>query len=382
MQVTRKVATEEKFQPTSMADLRRRLEAVEFADYACVESKHYLVFYRSSEEFAERSARVLEGLYRGLRGTFAEWGGFPLQEAEFPLVAVIESDAESYRASRGSSVETRASYDILSNRIHFHEPQGDALNGPDASFSGDRTVLHEGTHQILQNIGVQPRLAEWPLWLSEGLAELAAGGGIDEEGNWSGFGEVHYPHLITLRELDSRPIRYSNFDGLKSFESAPAGARTSSVSRSLLARRTLSPTDYSLVWALARSLSERHRTEFVAYLRELSAMNPLEPYPPDRQEADFVRHFGEASRALDRRIGRDLAALRPRPPVQHAAIFQRELEDGQIQRAAIVSASPSVIAEWLEAEIARSKGSYVWKHTRWRTRGLAILFADNWLNGY
>ena len=37
-----------------------------------------------------------------------------------------------------------------------------------------QTVAHEGAHQILANIGVQPRLSDWPLWLIEGFAEYCA----------------------------------------------------------------------------------------------------------------------------------------------------------------------------------------------------------------
>ena len=43
-----------------------------------------------------------------------------------------------------------------------------------AAMRRPQTVAHEGTHQILQNIGVHPRLSAWPLWLVEGLAEYCA----------------------------------------------------------------------------------------------------------------------------------------------------------------------------------------------------------------
>ena len=268
-----------------------------------------LLFYRSSEAFAAASSKLLEGLYEGLRSTFKDWGGFPIHDPSFPLVAVVEADEAAFRASRAASPQTKAIYEILTNRIHFYEPSADDDGRSDPS-TGPRAVLHEGTHQILQNIGVHARLAEWPLWLSEGLAELASGDSINEQGGWSGFGEDHPLHLATLQELNARPLRYSNFDLSKSFEPGRDDSKATPTSLRLLSRESLSPTDYALVWAFVRHLETRRPEEFRAYLRELSARPPLKPYPLADQEADYVRHFGPPTWALDRRIGRELAAIR------------------------------------------------------------------------
>ena len=66
-----------------------------------------------------------------------------------------------------------------------------------------QTAAHEGTHQVLQNIGVQPRLSAWPLWLVEGLAEYCATPSCSRAGEptWDGLGQINSLHMATLREL-------------------------------------------------------------------------------------------------------------------------------------------------------------------------------------
>ena len=72
-----------------------------------------------------------------------------------------------------------------------------------AALLKPQTVAHEGAHQILSNIGVQPRPSSWPLWLIEGLAEHGATTVNSKKGiMWSGMGAINSLHMATIRELE------------------------------------------------------------------------------------------------------------------------------------------------------------------------------------
>ncbi len=93
---------------------------------------------------------------------------------------------------------------MLSNRIFFYEKSRRDQDAPEVSaLRRPQTVAHEGTHQILHNVGIQPRLSDWPLWLVEGLAEYCSSTRFTRKGvEWAGLGQAHPIHLATIRDLE------------------------------------------------------------------------------------------------------------------------------------------------------------------------------------
>ena len=139
--------------------------------------------------FAEDSGRLLEDLYGGLIDAFRKHD-IPVHEAEFPLVAVIFDTERDFRAHKQVDPEVQAYYEIFTNRIFFYQSSERDQHAPEVTaLRKPQTVAHEGTHQILQNIGVQPRLSAWPIWLVEGLAEYCAtpGSAARKESAWDGW---------------------------------------------------------------------------------------------------------------------------------------------------------------------------------------------------
>ena len=56
------------------------------------------------------------------------------------------------------------------------------------------TIVHEATHQLAYNSGLQTRYAGNPFWVSEGIAAFRTPGPAQSRG-WRGIGEVHQLHL-------------------------------------------------------------------------------------------------------------------------------------------------------------------------------------------
>jgi hypothetical protein len=168
------VVTDRPFRPWTARQLRHALLSGPFRGFRAVERAPYLVLTQGSDDFARDAAELLQQLYRDLSDCLDE-GGIPVRQPEFPLVAIIFKDETAFRRHRPVDPDVRAYYEITTNRIVLYERSEQDFRAPELSaLRRPQTIAHEGVHQILQNVGVQPRLASWPPWLVEGLAEYYA----------------------------------------------------------------------------------------------------------------------------------------------------------------------------------------------------------------
>jgi hypothetical protein len=372
----RPVYTDAPFVAEPREAVRDRLLAGPYAGFRAEVTAHYVVFSKSSPAFAAASARLLETLYEGLLQRFRD-RGFDVRDAEFPLVAVIFATEAEFRAHRDVAPDVQAYYDVLSNRIFFYETAERAADDPQAAaLRQPQTVAHEGTHQILQNIGLQPRLADWPLWLVEGMAELAASTQT-VDGAWAGMSQVNPFHVATLEDLlDAQWMRRAPDAG-----GPPAHDWRRSLVEYLSRRDHLTPTDYALAWTLTHYLANRRTDAFLAFIREMSAREPGVDHSDEDDLALFRKHFGPAPERLDRAIHQHVQKLRERVPLTYYAVtFEQSLPDGMVRRGTLVSRSPSLIREWIEQRMPDPRGGpYRWHAMPFRERVHAVHFAEEWL---
>ena len=324
--------------------------------------------------------RLLESLYKKLIEKFQE-RGFAVADSEFPLVAIIFRSEEDFRRHREVDSEVQAYYEIMSNRIFFYETSERQLE--DAQFAAMRkpqTVTHEGTHQILQNMGVQPRLAAWPPWLVEGMAELAAAS-ERKNGEWVQFSQVNPLHIATLEDLRDTQFLQGNTPASTRVEVGRA-AGTSMVEY-LISKTSLTPTDYSLSWALTHYLANKQTPAFLNYLKEMSQLPPGVSRTTQENQALFVRHFGSKFRQIDSQVEKHLAKLRSQTNlVYYGVVFEQPLPGNRLRRGTLVSRSPQVIREWVTDKMPDPQGgSYRWQATEFRTRLDAVQATENWISG-
>ena len=373
------VFTDEPFRPLTTTELRERLAGGELNGFQVVEKAPYLVFYNGSKPFAESSAKLLASLYEGLSAKLRE-KGLPVGESEFPLVAVIYRTEEGFRAAHRRAIDedVQAFYDVVLNRIYLFETARRDHEAPDfAARRKPQTVAHEGTHQILQNIGVQPRLAHWPPWLVEGLAEYFAPTATGRRGDWAGPGAVNPFHMATIRDLH---------DPLTGRFGTPAAggdrARNADSLKSLLTREQLDATDYARSWALTHYLATKRLPELLAYLKELGALRPEAPVTADEQLSRFRKRFGDDVPRMERSIVKYLGALKGYEPIPYYAVtFEQPVGAGAIHRAAFVSQSPAMINRWIVETATPRGGAYLWHAYPFPTRARAVLAAQEWFQG-
>lgn len=377
------VPTEEPFHAKTADEVAQTLQTGAFKDFALHRTPHYLILHQATPDFAETNGELLEELYHRLLEAFRDHG-VTVHEAEFPLVAVIFRSERDFRAHQAVAPDIQAYYEIFSNRIFFYqtsdregvEPEVGALLKP-------QIVAHEGTHQILQNIGVQPRLAAWPLWLVEGLAEYCATPASSRKGppTWDGLGQINNLHMATLRELE---------DPLSLSMQGPA-ARSKTLFRrpgqplveAMLTRSEFTPTEYALAWAMTHYLALKRGDDFVNYLKRMAELPPLVPRTADDQIRDFRDCFGDDLVKLDKAIDAYLRKLTKQKGYAampyYAVLFEQPLTTGLVRRAAMVSQSPQVIRQWIQELSNPNAGPVSWQALPHSSRARAHLVVQQWI---
>ncbi len=380
------VPTNEPFQPFTAEELLARLQKGPLGDFQVQQTPHYLIFYQSSHAFAEASGRWLEDLYRRLLDAFRKHE-MPAHDTEFPLVAVIYRTELDFRASRRVDPEVQAVYEIGTNRIYFYETSDQDKNAPEVSaLRKPQTVVHEGTHQVLQNIGVHPRLSAWPIWLVEGLAEYCSTPVTSRKGGkptWDGLGMINGLHMATIRELED-PLAVA-IRGVGAQATALVRQPGKPLVECLVRKTHLTPTEYALAWAMTHYLAFKRQDDFVEYLKAMSQIPPLEPRTPEDHLAEFRRVFGADLVKIDKSIDGYLKKLATkkydRMPF-YAATYEQSLPAGLLKRAAMVSQSPQMIQQWVE-EISNPMGAVpTWQALPFGTRDQALLAVEDWMKGH
>jgi hypothetical protein len=247
-----------------------------------------------------------------------------------------------------------------------------------------QTVAHEGAHQILANVGVQPRLSDWPLWLTEGFAEFCATPTWTKKGttSWDRLGGINPLHIVTLRELDDPLANQPRNNQAR--PKAPARPARLVDSASLVTKKVLTPTDYAQAWALTHYLTQNRAPDFVRFLKSMSQMPPIERRSPEQNLAEFRRFFGEPAK-IDRKVEDYLRKQSQRkdfPDLPHyVLIFEQPLGGGMVNRKAMISQSPQVIQKSLEQWIPTQGVVYSWQLVPFPTRARAELAIEEWIRG-
>lgn len=292
------------FRPADRDVMKAELSKELGPGFKITETKNYIVFYTCSDAYQKKSCEVLEAVHAGIYKYFDE-KFFSVHKPDVPLVAVIfKTSAEFHRfGKKGESVN--GYYDQITNHIVFYEESDLAIAGEEAARDQMLgTVAHEGVHQTLCNIGVQPRLVVWPLWVMEGLAEFFAPTIDGKTTEWKGVGQVN----------DTRMA------GLEPFFKAPAKNR--GYLKAVAAADQLDGQGYAFAWGMVHYLSKEKPASLMQYLRSLNSRTPLEPpVGKSRAEAElevFERYFAMTPAELEIDLAYHLRKLPFEHPWQNA----------------------------------------------------------------
>lgn len=260
-------------------------------------TNNYVICYDTSAAYAEWCGALYERLNSAFY-SYWENQGVKLAESEFPLVAYIFKDKPTFarfcQPEIGPSIHSMIGYySIRTNRVSMFDLTGLAANGSRVTTTAARinqilrrpqaertvaTIVHEATHQLAYNSGLQTRFADNPDWVSEGLAVYFETPDLTSRKGWRNVGGVNRFNLTHFRRYQaSRPA-----DSLRSLLTDDSRFRQSATARAA----------YGEGWALNYFLIRTRRKEYSAYLAELARQTPLVDQTAEERIGMFTTHFG------------------------------------------------------------------------------------------
>ncbi len=267
----------------------------------------YVIAYQTGRAYAKWIGNLYQGpLNRGFKNF---WGKhrfkLDVEKPKFPLVAVIFATRQQYEAQvrRELNVEVGgmvAYYNLHTNRVMMYDLTSDRRTGnAEAQTQRDidkilltsqgiwmvTTIIHEGTHQLMFNTGLQTRLADTPLWLNEGIAMYFEPPDLNARQGWRVPGRTNYHRLNVLRKNQARPA--NSLETLISDD------------QRLQSQGDVTLVAYAESWALVHFLINRKPMKFGQYLKFLSQKQPQQAPQPGQRLADFKQFFGDDLLKLD-----------------------------------------------------------------------------------
>ncbi len=300
-------------------DIARRALGELPASFLPYHTAHYVILHNTSRAYVEWCGSLFERLHMAFYN-YWDKKGFDLHEQEFPLVAIVFPDAASFDSFSRSELGGPAGsiigfYSERSNRMIMYDLSGiEAFRRP-----GDRrgsttginqilsrpeaermvaTIIHEATHQLAFNAGLQTRYADNPRWMSEGLAEYFETPDLTSRRGWRTIGAVNTYRLNRFREYVAR--RPAN--SLSSLVADDTRCNDRDSSRAEDA--------YAEAWALTYFLIRQRPEQYRAYLRRLAEKPRLQWDSPEQRLDDFRAAFGVAPADLEAEFLREISRLR------------------------------------------------------------------------
>jgi hypothetical protein len=286
------------------------------AGFEVYTTAHYVICHNTSRAYAQWCGALFERLYGGFINFWAR-KGFELHEPALPLVCVVFADEASYarfsKTELGDSTKSIvAYYSLRTNRVTMFDLTGvESLRRPNdrrglsaqinqmlARPEAERmvaTTIHEATHQIAFNCGLQTRFADIPLWVSEGVAMYFEAPDLSSAQGWKTIGEINRPRLRGLRDYAAR---------------RPTNSLHSLIVDDKRLRDPRQAVDaYAEAWALNYFLIRQKPKQYVAYLKGLAAKGPLVWDEPEERLEEFKAAFGDLEK-LDAEFVRHMQRVR------------------------------------------------------------------------
>lgn len=262
-------------------------------DFRVMQTAHYVVVSNAEAPFVEYCAAMFEKLYKGF---YAFWknSGWDLPEPRFPLVALVFRDKASFqsyaRPDAGEGAESIIGYyHLKTNRMTTYDISEGAGTRA-GEFLVDRniaTLVHEATHQLSYNCGLQKRYADNPYWVSEGMAMFFESPDLKRGDGWREIGRINEVNRLRFAQyLPTRPA--DSLITLLQDDTRLSNAATASFA-------------YAEAWALTYFLVKTKPKPYVEYLKRLSEGEYLISLGPRERLQMFRDAFGDLDK-LDRQF--------------------------------------------------------------------------------
>ena len=245
---------------------------------------HYITAYNGTGTHARNVTALMETLHRSF---FTYWGNarVDVSPPEYPLVALVFRDRSSYLEYASEDVGPQSEnligyYHLDTNRMVTYDVPNFERNVA--------TIIHEATHQLAYNCGLQNRLGDNPMWVSEGLAMYFEAPDRRQPGRWRSIGRVNAVNLARF---------------WKYFPKRPAGSLQSLILDDGRFQSADTAMDaYGEAWALTYFLIRTRQREYLQYLEDLAAGETLRTATAAERKQAFEAAMGESVEEVDRQF--------------------------------------------------------------------------------
>ena len=265
----------------------------------------FVIAYNTERAYAQ----WIGGLYQRLQRGFEKYWQrkkMKLVDPGFPLGVIIFGDKLQYERYLKKELGELpgvlvAYYNLLNNRVAMYDLTGgqrapgarpgdnrkiaEVLSNPQA-IPMVATVIHEATHQLMFNMGMQTRFSDTPLWINEGLAMFFETPDLSNPRGWRAIGQINPMRIGRFRQL----ISARGSDSLQTMLSSDAKFRDPNQSLDA----------YAEAWAFNYFLLNRYPDEYVQFLKHMSGKPRLQYDSGETRLKEFLQFFEQDLASLDR----------------------------------------------------------------------------------
>lgn len=288
------------FSPMTHDELGNDLLSQVQAGFEIHQTDHYVICSNSSEEYAEFVGKLLEKVFEQYFEFMGEQEIAVLQPAGKLPVMIFQSESEFKEFATAQHPETSFEdtpgyYSLRENQVLLQDLTRDrSLRSSTAIRKrlADRplqvaTIVHESVHQLAFNTGLQIRMADNPVWLSEGLALYFEPIAPRASNLWTRPGLVssrHHPVFVAHSDNGTTAIPFRDLISIdKTFSSTETMAMA-----------------YAQSWGFTSYLFRQQKEGMRKYLTKISQRKPLQRVPPEQRVAEFEETFGKSPDEIER----------------------------------------------------------------------------------
>ncbi len=304
--------TSQPFVPHAAAALSAELKQQAGAEFQCISTDHYVICSDGNPIFAEMCGRLLETVHDRFFEFFRGSHSITLRPLQGHLPVMVFSSVEDYRRFAADQhpdvdfADTPGYYSVRDNQILLTEMVSAAAELRSESAIRRKlsqsprqiaTIVHEAVHQLAFNTGLHVRLADNPLWLTEGLAVWFEPASPRAKLLWSRPGQVNPVHHPAFQHFSRGGRLHVPLEGLLSANESFAGEKTVAAA-------------YAESWALTAYLIRHHRRGYDRLLARVAARKPLIVVSAEERLTEFQDSVGRSLHEIDDALIPFVARLR------------------------------------------------------------------------
>lgn len=290
------------FVPLTSSELAADLLLQVPAGFEITETEHYVICSNSAAEYVEFCGKLLELVFDQYFRFMADLKIEVTQPTRRLPIVIFASTSEfqTFAARQHPEIsfaDTPGYYAVTENQTLLLDLTGDRSIRSAATIRRRlaekplqvATVVHEAIHQLAFNSGLQVRMADNPLWLSEGLAMYFETTSSRSSLLWNRPGLVNPRHQPAFMKL----VEAKHISG---------AMNTLVESDSAFLNAAEMPAAYSKAWALTHYLVREQDTGMQRYLLSLSQRKPMVGLTAEQRTQEFQAAFGKLPDEMEQEL--------------------------------------------------------------------------------